>query len=311
MSVLALRAVRDPGLGPLTFDFGPGVHVVLGDWAPTLDRLVELLAGVRQPRSGHVIWEGRLLGKTPALRREVGALLGEEELLPARSVLSALQTALELHASSLNAATLLRNVGLAALADREPRALEPRERRAIALALALALEPVRILVLADPLAVAPLVSRELILQACHARAEQSVVVITTCRPQDALELGGRVVRLVGGQLHVEPYVMPPGSACELCVQASDTRRLAALLATTSAVQGVGFQEPLAQGIWVRGADLEALARAVATAASDAGIQLYSVSPRIVPGATHEAAAATHVDVQRGAASIFGRAKATP
>src|SRR4028118_269655 len=101
MSVLALRAVRDTGLGPLTFDFAPGVHIVLGDWPATLARLVELVAGVRQPRSGQVLLQGQHLSATPALRRGVGALLAEEESLPARSVLSALQTALELHASPL------------------------------------------------------------------------------------------------------------------------------------------------------------------------------------------------------------------
>ncbi|MFO7181591.1 MAG: hypothetical protein DIU78_023010, partial [Pseudomonadota bacterium] len=223
------------GLGPLELTLEPGLHVVLGASNPDLACLIELSTGMRAPRRGRVQIDGIDVHASPVLRKRIASVLAHEELPPGRDVRTALARALSLRGVQASADALLEEVGASALAARDPRRLDARERRLAAFALALALNDAPLLALADPLGLAPDVPHDFVIERCRAHAERAIVLVATPSLADAVRLGGSCLLLERGRLTTVQNGAPtvaPG----LVVRSAAARRLAALLAAEPAVQ---------------------------------------------------------------------------
>jgi ABC-type thiamine transport system ATPase subunit len=282
MSDLVLEAAFARGLGPLDARFSKGLQLVLARAPADLAALAELLAGVLPARRGRVTLEGDELGRTPARRREVAALLLDEELIAAPDVRTALATACALRGVTESAEALLAPLGAAPLLARDPRTLDARERRLVALSLALGQTSSRAVVLADPLALAPEVGERFLIDTCHRLSETAIVIVLAPSLTDASQIGGRVWWLERGRLQPtgrgeRPFVHPPG----LVVRSQTARSLARELETDPAVASLAYDETRAPyELTLRGPELEALASAAARAANRLGARLDGLHPEL-------------------------------
>jgi ABC-type thiamine transport system ATPase subunit len=282
MSELVLEAAYARGLGPLNARFSRGLQLVLARAPADLAALAELLAGVLPARRGRVTLEGEDVGRTPARRREIAALLLDEELIAARDVRTALATVCSLRGISESVEALLAALGASQLSPRDPRTLDARERRLLALSLALGQTSSRVVVLADPLSLASEVGERFLIDACHRLSETAIVIVLTASLTDALQIGGRVWWLERGRLqplgHGErPSVHQPG----LVVRSQTARQLARELETDPAVLSLSYDATRAPyELTLRGPELEALALAVLRTANTLGARLDALHPEL-------------------------------
>lgn len=275
MSALLLDGVVDDWFGPLTLRIDPGLSVLTGD-APPIGRIVELAAGVRAPRRGHV-----RLGERPLrdrdVQRRVAALLPEEELFAARTVEQALAGILTLRGLPLTASDVLSRAGLEALAQRRPSRLHALERRAVALALALADPVAQALVLYDPLACSPLIRREEVLKACLESARDKPVLVATPHLEDALLLGGALLTFARGTVFATP-AQRAGQGVSIAVRSKQARRLAGLLADEPGTLGVVFDAERAPfEVVIKALDPELLADTITRVACEHAIPIASLT----------------------------------
>jgi len=286
---VALRGVYQPPLNGTELTLRAGVYVVLGSEADGTSMLIGLLGGLWSPRRGSVRIDGADPCRTPAARRRIGLLLGEEALPPAASLGDAIDRALRLRAGTGSAEKVLDLLGLSAWKSRRVESLTAAERRSAALGLALSQPEPAGLFLHEPLATSPAVDRA---RVCQLVAEHagggSIVVCTTSSPRDAAALGGMVLLLDRGQL-VRSAAAPlatelaPGTALDLWIRTSDPRRLATELAGAPAVSGVDWDDAATPGqLRVRGPDPQALALAVVRAAGAAKLSIEAIVPGL-PG----------------------------
>lgn len=285
MNELTLQGVVDASFGPVSQQFGSGLHVLSGH-PITLGRLVEIASGVRIPK------RGRVSLRTPAgtelpVPEGIASLLPDEELLVARDVEHALTAALALRQLPLLATVVLRDAGLAQLAHRHPSRLDPLERRAVHLALALADTNAGALALFDPLSVSPLISRDFVLQRCLEHAQEKPVFIATPYWGDALILGGIPLVLLRGA--VFRATERAGGGATISVRSRQARRVAGLLAVEPGVIGIGFDAERAPfEVCAKSIDPEVLAEAIARIAGDHDLRIESLSITEAPGPELEA-----------------------
>jgi ABC-type thiamine transport system ATPase subunit len=279
MSELALHGVFAHGLGPLEARFETGLNVVLGSALTDLSTLAELLAGATGPRVGRISLDGHAIDGRPARGYELASLLDREELFDAENVGDAIEQMCSLRGSSLSSELMLREARISAFASRKPRNLDAWERRAVALCLALALEPLKLLTLFDPFALSPDIDPRFITERCRARAERAIVVVLVPSVTDAMRLGGKVFwlergRLEGPKTEGQPNATLPG----LVVRSEAAATLAERLASEPEVGRVDYDAARApHDLVVRGADLEALALSLLRAVERAGAHVESIS----------------------------------
>ena len=282
MSELVLTSAMARGLGPLNARFTTGLHVVLARAESDLATLSELAAGVLPARRGRVSLDGDELGRTPARRREVAALLADEELLAASDVQSSLGVASALRGVSVSSAAALADAGLSELAPRDPRALDARERRSIALAFALAQSSIKVLILCDPLALAPEVDQRFVLARCQAQSRSAVVIVVVSSLADAMKVGGHLWWIDRGRLQAESAVRRPSfHPAGLVVTSPAARELARDLETDPAVSAVRFDgERAPSELGLRGPNLEALSTALARVSHALGASIDGIRPEL-------------------------------
>jgi ABC-2 type transport system ATP-binding protein len=312
--VLVLRAVVARALAGADLMLGRGSHVVLGRPEEGGAELVPLVTGLASPQSGVVRVGGRDPHRSAATRRTIGALLADESLPNARSVSALLELVLSGRA---DARPLLVAAGLGSHGERSPGSLHGDERRALALALALAVPDAVLLALYEPLAT-PL-DRDWVLGRIGEAAERCCVLCVTASVRDASLLAPAALLLENGRFTRRPAMplaaeLTPGKSPELVVHASDARRLATRLGAHPAVRSVRWDETLAPDqLVVQGDDLEALALAVARAAADERIVIAALSPALPSiEAAHAATAAlarAAYDNAYRAATAYGAPKA--
>ncbi|MEB2324228.1 MAG: hypothetical protein OZ921_17070 [Sorangiineae bacterium] len=285
MSVLGFAAVRGALLAGLDASFDAGHEVVLGAPSDGTAELAELAAGISAPARGQVRVAGADPRRDPATRRRIGALLADEPLPLGATVRLAVERALAPRRGGAPAAEqALAACGLAAWGPRRTDTLSPEERRAVALALALAVPSPALIVLVEPLANLEGVDTNAVRALLDARAEQGACVLSlTASPRDADALGGTLSLLERGRIvrrptSALPRELSPGSPCELLVRSADARKLAALVIADARVNGVAWDELRAPNeLRVRGADADALALAVMGAARDSGAALEALA----------------------------------
>lgn len=282
MSELVLASAFARGLGPLNARFDPGLHLVLARAPDDRAALSELCAGVLPARRGAVTLDGDPIGNTPARRREIAALLADEELLAERDVRTSLSAACSLRGLSASPDALLARAGQLALAARDPRTLLAREKRRIACALSLAQTGCKVLVLCEPLTLAPELDELLVIEAARELSHSAIVIVLTATLGDALKFGGRVWWLERGRL--EPpatHERPVWPQNALVIRTAAAEQLASTLRSDAAVVEALFEPDRTPfELVLRGHDIEALSLAVTRAARAAGITIDGLYPEL-------------------------------
>lgn len=280
MSRLTFERVSLPPLGGLSLSLEHGVHVVLGHEHDGSARLIELAAGVASPASGRVLCDGSAPDATPELRRQSASLLLDEPLLGRGTVGAFLDTLGALRGSAQ--AEPLQRLGYEPARERGLETLDAGERRALALAVALAHPAPRIVALHEPLEAARGLQPERVLERLQELAASAVILITTRSSADARRLGGTLYLLERGALvrspaHAWPAELTPGTRPRFAVDCDSPRALLAELAREPTLDALEHDAEYApRRVLVQGRDVEALALAVMSAAQRAGVTLESL-----------------------------------
>jgi ABC-type taurine transport system ATPase subunit len=280
MSRLDFERVSLPPLGDLSLSLDTGVHVVLGHEQDGSARLIALAAGAESPQRGAVLFDGRAPERTPELRQSLASLLAEEPSLGRGSLGDLLDAVAALRGAGPSNG--LSRLGYEPVRSRELATLDAGERRTLALALALSHPGARLVVLHEPFEAARGLELERVLERLQELATSAVLLIATSSSADARRLGGTLYLLERGVItrspaHAWPAELTPGSRPELAIDCDAPRVLLAELAreaVLSAFQHDAEQAP--RRLLVRGADVEALALAVAGAALRAGVTIEAL-----------------------------------
>jgi ABC-type multidrug transport system ATPase subunit len=279
--LLSLRGASSGELRRADLALGAGRFVVLSTEVPALGSLANVVIGQRAPRSGQVTFRGREPARSPALRARMATLLDVEELAPARTVVESVGAMLAARGEApTQARHLLAEYELDALALAAPELLSQRERRSIALALALSHPNAELCVLFEPLSTQ--LARASVLSLLDQRVSKGALVINlTSSSADAAQLGGGLLLLELGRVAMlGPGNSPPLGGLqqsELIVEASDLRELARALHESPLALGLELTQG-ARSLRVRGAALDAAAREVMAAARSGSIEITRLEP---------------------------------
>lgn len=279
-AVLSLEGVRLSPLARVTAQFPAGLHVVLGRPADGTAELIAAISGLARLRRGSVTIDARPLG--PGLRRRIGAVLADEDLGPG-SVADAVARALRLRLDASLAEHVLRDFALEAWSARSARSLDRRERRRVAMAIALCLREPVLLGIYEPFEGDDGENLDRVERALCTRAESSIVLCATASPRVAARLGGTCRALfrgtLGAPVDVETAALGPSPLShELLIRTSNVRELARALASDPGVASVSFDETRAPGqLRAAGDDLDKISLAVAHHAVEHGFEIHGLA----------------------------------
>lgn len=301
MSILEFHAVHSGVLNVQEASLGPGCHTILAESGLGTEELVALAVGYSLPHKGTVRVSGRAPGRTPALRRRIGALLAEPDLPAAVDVATMLTLVDALRGGKVLWSDVLAQWGIAELISRQVQQLNSSERRALALVIALTTQEPIVIALHNPFEVEAL-DPDRIASAIIERSEACCVVITAASVRDAARVPGPKWLLLPGRIDRVPEalldVQNLGAQVSLRVLCEQPRLLLSALAQREEVlalawNGVGGSSE----IWARGRDAAVLSTALLEVACDCGAGLLSWD--IVASTIPELRAA-HEGWQRGA-----------
>jgi ABC-type Fe3+/spermidine/putrescine transport system ATPase subunit len=191
-------------LGPVSLDIPPDrVLVLLGPSGAGKTVLLETVAGLRPQQSGQISLAGTDITGLPPERRRIGLVFQDAALFPHLSVNDNVRFGPRANRATApdGSRDLLRQLGIAHLADRSPRSLSGGERQRVALARALAIQP-GLLLLDEPLSALDQPTREdmrALLQQLLTQLEIPAAHVTHDR-DEALSIGDDLAIIVAGQL---------------------------------------------------------------------------------------------------------------
>jgi ABC-type Fe3+/spermidine/putrescine transport system ATPase subunit len=207
LDAVSTRLGRPPGLDRVS------VHVRYGEFFTFLGPphsgktdVLRAIAGFMPTSGGRILVDGRDIGALPPGARAIGSVFQEGALWPHLTVRE--HVAFGLEQQGMAAAEVARRVAvvcarleLAGCLDRRPPALTLAERRRLALARALAIEP-PVLLLDEPLAhLDPLARKTLRLELAKLHRDLAVTTIHATRDAaDALALSDRLAVLHDGRM---------------------------------------------------------------------------------------------------------------
>jgi energy-coupling factor transporter ATP-binding protein EcfA2 len=287
-----------------------GLSVLVGAESDGAGVLVELCAGVREPRRGQLALGGVRPSASAECRRAIASLLPDETggIGPGdvHGWLAELARLI-----GFEPATVLDGCGLDP--TRPLSTLSRAERRELALAIALAHPHPALVVLHEPLSACAAVRRERVLVRLAELASACPVLIATASIADARRIGGATYLLDRGLCDAKPGGAWPGSltpglgAC-IALDADDPRRLVAALAQHPDVRELSYDERRGGRVLASGTDLEALALAIARAAVGAGVDIRLLRAQAEGlDAARAASAATEAAAHQRAGRARGRA----
>ena len=214
LEALCTRGGAPPGLDHVS------VHVRYGEFFTFLGPphsgktdVLKAVAGFMPVSHGRIVVDGQDIAGLAPGRRSTGYVFQEGALWAHMTVREHVAFGLEQQGMSAGdlerrVALVLARLGLAECADRRPPALELAERRRLALARALAVEP-RVLLLDEPLAhLDPLARKTLRIELAKLHRDLAVTTIHVTRDAaDALALSDRLAVLHGGRVQQigEPF----------------------------------------------------------------------------------------------------------
>jgi energy-coupling factor transporter ATP-binding protein EcfA2 len=288
VSTLAFSRVKTATLRDVSIAFREGTHAVMAEPEAGGVELVALAAGILSPSRGRVTFDGDDPHRTPALRRRTGSLLADEPLLGEGLVKEAALSVLRARRASGSADDVLGPWDLLGFADRRVSSLSARERRAVALVLALAVTDARVLSLYEPLRVG-LDSGQVLARLSEHAARGAVVLAVTASAEDAARLSSKPLVLDAGRI-VGELAAPgvPLVPITLWVGTSGPRELSLALRAEPSIARVTWQEGSdSEEVGVFGEDPTAVALAVLRAAAASGAKVHFISekqerPRLVP-----------------------------
>jgi ABC-type Fe3+/spermidine/putrescine transport system ATPase subunit len=207
LEALSTRHGRPPGLDRVS------VHVRYGEFFTFLGPphsgktdVLKAIAGFMPVTSGRILVDGQDIAPLSPGRRSIGYVFQEGALWPHLDVRQHVAFGLEQQgmapaAIAERVAVAVGRLGLTACVDRRPPALTPTERRRLALARALAVEP-RVLLLDEPLAhLDPLARKTLRLELAKLHRDLAVTTVHVTRDAaDALALSDRLAVLHEGRV---------------------------------------------------------------------------------------------------------------
>ncbi|MEK7276876.1 MAG: ABC transporter ATP-binding protein [Chloroflexota bacterium] len=199
----------------ISFDVAPGEFLcIVGPSGCGKSSLIKVLAGLRQPTTGEVIFEGEPLAHP---RRRIGLVFQKANLMPWRTVLQNITLPLELQHVPKNEALrrandLIELVGLAGFESARPRDLSGGMEQRVAIARALVHRP-DVLLLDEPFGALDAITRErmaLELLRIWDRYRKTVIMVTHSI-SEAVFLADRVLAFTPrpGQLRADlPVPLP-------------------------------------------------------------------------------------------------------
>ena len=316
LDALCTRGGRPPGLDAVS------VHVRYGEFFTFLGPphsgktdVLRAVAGFMPATGGRILVDGQDIGPLPPGRRSVGYVFQEGGLWPHLTVREHVAFGLEQQAVAAadvarRVGVVLGRLGLEHCADRRPPSITLAERRRLALARALAVEP-RVLLLDEPLAhLDPLARKTLRLELARLHRDLAVTTIHVTRDAaDALALSDRLAVLHAGRVQqigepAEVYQHPVsrdvaealGPANFLPVRVIEVRDLGVVVETEAGhripVAGLGPYGKGSRGLLVLRPELLALTDAAT--ARGPGLP-GTITLRVFEGARH----LYEVDIGRG------------
>jgi ABC-type Fe3+/spermidine/putrescine transport system ATPase subunit len=307
LDAVSTRQGRRPGLDRVS------VHVRYGEFFTFLGPphsgktdVLKAVAGFMPITAGRILVDGQDIAALPPGRRSVGYVFQDGALWPHLDVRQHVAFGLEQQAMApadiaQRVQVVIARLGLAGCGDRRPPALTLAERRRLALARALAVEP-RVLLLDEPLAhLDPLARKALRLELAKLHRDLAVTTIHVTRDAtDALALSDRLAVLHEGRVQqvgepAEVYQHPVsrdvaealGPANFLPVRVIEVRDLGVVVETDGGhripVAGVGAYGKGSRGLLVLRPELLMLTEA--SMARSPGLP-GTVTLRVFEGARH-------------------------
>lgn len=270
------RGVTGTKITGISLEAGLGVTAIVGRPTDGTALLFDVLAGTIAPKTGTVVAPtniARVTADAPLPDvlnvNEVCALAADLRGEPRTDVLAPLD--------------------LASLGRRPTSSLGLEERRAVALAIAVA-SKAELILIDEPLAYLGVASR-VATDAIRERAKTACVLVATSSPRDATRVGDRIAVLADGILtpiEESNTVSNEAGSMVVVVSASQGREGAASLISAlgrdpavASVEMGAFAAGRATSLSVHGNDLEALAKAVTRAVAASKVVIDLVEPSIL------------------------------
>ena len=172
------------------------IVALLGPSGSGKSSLLRCIAGVQQPDTGVITWDGADITATPAHRRRIGLVFQDPLLFPHRDVGANVGFGLAAEGSAQRVAELLALVGLAGFERRDVATLSGGEAQRVALARALAPRP-RLLLLDEPFGALDRDLRDRLAVDVRAllRAQGTPAIHVTHDREEAALIADRIVQL--------------------------------------------------------------------------------------------------------------------
>jgi len=234
-----------PLLKGVSFKVGKGELVcLLGSSGSGKSTILRIIAGLEEPESGAVLWQGQDLRDVPTHKRGFGLMFQDYALFPHKTVAQNIAFGLQMQGMQEEEISRLVQAGLKSIrmqsfADRPITELSGGEQQRVALARALAPSP-NLLMLDEPLGALDHTLRTQLIQELRAILHQSQipVIYVTHDREEAFGLADRLVILHDG------IILQQGSPQELFERPA-TPWVAEFLGLGNLVRGVVTQvEPL-------------------------------------------------------------------
>jgi len=183
------------------------VLAVIGPSGCGKSTLLSLIAGLTEPDTGDILWDGQSLRTTPTHQRSFGLMFQDYALFPHLNVSDNVAFGLQGPDKDQLAAETLAKVGLARFGKRDVQTLSGGEQQRVALARALAPRP-RLLMLDEPLGALDRALREQLtgeLRQLLNEFKQTAIYVTHDQ-QEAFGIADQILILNAG--HVEQMGTP-------------------------------------------------------------------------------------------------------
>jgi spermidine/putrescine transport system ATP-binding protein len=227
-----------PLLRGVSFEVAKGELVcLLGSSGSGKSTILRIIAGLEEPESGAVLWQGQDLRNVPTHKRGFGLMFQDYALFPHKTVSQNIAFGLQMQGMreeeiSRRVEAGLESIRMQSFADRPITELSGGEQQRVALARALAPSP-NLLMLDEPLGALDHTLRTQLIQELRAILHQSQipVIYVTHDREEAFGLADRLVILHDG------VILQQGSPQELFEQPA-TPWIAEFLGLGNLVQGV-------------------------------------------------------------------------